>query len=531
MESLSSWQERKRKLEGERDGLVRRLEVVERDIIKAQAGYGAIYNKDAPVLTLPIEITCLIFREAHSVMEVNRKDDQIRVHLTEVAISHVCRQWRSAAIGLPILWSSFFYHRPSATYATLSRFEIYLERSKLHTLELWLDFRQAIRNRELNVAILDMALTAVSRWRFVSIFSDGSHQPTSWTSAFIGLKLKELHVPHLEHLALHPNLSFEAEEELALINSIDPLIFTNGAPTLKSIWLDTSTPSFYLPPLSRVTTLRFEHGKYPADLAFSLDTLRAILTLPNLENLSMFDTLCDSDMIMEGIPLIPMERLRHLRLSNNDTMIFLLKILRAPLLESIMLQYAWIPVGYGGRGDAQDVDIYSFPSLASIALFDLPCDSLHSLRHFMRMTSAVRHVTIMHSDSDGLDGALGQIYGHSNQNPVWPHLESLTIDFQHRDTIMENDVLAVFLTNHQRRDADLKLRISDTQAMAWKEVGHPQTTYATIAELCTIEELPERELRDLKPWPPGGDGILGRRIDLEADPFTIKPRFRNLLES
>jgi len=530
MESLSSWQERKRKLEVERDELVRRLEVVERDIIKAQAGYGAIYNKDAPVLTLPVEITCLIFRDAHSVMEVKRTDDQIRMHLTEVAISHVCRQWRSTAIGLPILWSSFYYHGPSANYATLSRFQIYLERSKLHTLELWLDFRQVIRDRGFNVAILNMALTVVPRWRLVSIFFDGdSPQPTSWISTLVHFELEELHAPHLEHLALHPNISFEAEEDLASINSIDPHIFTEGAPMLKSVWLDTSAPSLYLPPLSGVTTLRFEHGKYPADLAFSLDTLRAILTLPNLENLSMFETLCDDNMVMEGIPVIPMERLRHLRVSDNDTMVFLLKILRAPLLESIMLQDAWIPVGYDGRSSAQDAAIYSFPSLASIALFDVPCDSLNSLRYFMKMTSAVRHVTIIHSNSDPLDGALGQrqMYPPSDQDSVWPHLETLTVDFEHRHTVLDH-VLAEFLTSHQRRDADLTLRISDTQATAWKEVRHPQTTYATIAELCTIEELPERELRDPKPWPPGGDGVLGRRIDLEADPFTIKSKFRSL---
>jgi hypothetical protein len=119
------------------------------------------------------------------------------------------------------------------------------------------------------------------------------------------------------------------------------------------------------------------------------------------------------------------------------------------------------------------------------------------------------------------------MYSPSDQDPVWPHLETLTFDFEHRDIVVGH-ILAGFLTSHQRRDADLTLHISDTRATAWKEVGHPQTTYATIAELCTIKELPERELRNLKPWPPGGDGVLGRRIDLEADLFTIKSKFRSL---
>lgn len=72
METLSSWQKRKRNLEGERDDfqVVGGLEGERREIIQVQARCDAIYNKDAPILTLPIEIACLIFREAHSVIEV-----------------------------------------------------------------------------------------------------------------------------------------------------------------------------------------------------------------------------------------------------------------------------------------------------------------------------------------------------------------------------------------------------------------------------------------------------------------------------
>jgi len=500
------------------------LEIVERDIIKAQAGYGAIYNKDAPVLTLPIEITCLIFREAHSTMEVKRNSDQIGVHLTEVAISHVCRQWRSAAIQLPILWSSFHYHGLSATYATLGRFEIYLERSKLHTLELWLDFSQAIRNRALNSSVLDMALMVVSRWRLVSIcFDEDLSQHTSPTVSLVRHKLKDLHAPQLEHLALYPNVSIETDEDLTSVSSIGPHIFTEGAPMLKSVRLDTLAPGLFLPPLSGVTTLFFEHGKYPLDLVFTLDTLRAILALPNLENLSMSETFCDSDLEMES--LIPMERLKHLRISDGDsTMVLVLQILRAPLLESIMLQHAWIPVRYGGRRNTQDAATYSFPSLTSIVLIDLTCGSQGSFRHFMRMTSAVRHLAIIHSESHVLDGALGRMSGPSDQKSIWPHLETLTVNFALMDNGIES-ALATFLKSHQRSDAELTLRISDTKAMEWKEDGHPQTRYLAISKLCNIEEFPVKELRDPRPWPPGGDDVLARRIDPEGDPFTIKPKF------
>jgi hypothetical protein len=71
METLSGWQERKRNLEGERDDfqVVGGLEGERREIIQVQARCNAIYNKDAPIRTLPIEVACLIFHEVHSVME------------------------------------------------------------------------------------------------------------------------------------------------------------------------------------------------------------------------------------------------------------------------------------------------------------------------------------------------------------------------------------------------------------------------------------------------------------------------------
>jgi hypothetical protein len=56
MWSLSSWLERKRNLEGDREELVRRLEALDKDIVRAQAQYGAIYNKNSPILTLPAKV-------------------------------------------------------------------------------------------------------------------------------------------------------------------------------------------------------------------------------------------------------------------------------------------------------------------------------------------------------------------------------------------------------------------------------------------------------------------------------------------
>jgi len=243
----------------------------------------------------------------------------------------------------------------------------------------------------------------------------------------------------------------------------------------------------------------------------------------------MFETLSDGgDMNLIGsgpglqnVPLVPMERLRHLRLSSNDPLLFLLTRIRAPLLESIMLQYAWIPEGYGGRDHTQADVVYSFPSLTSLTLLDTTCDSRNSLWHFAQMTSAVRHLNVIHSDSYVADGVLGSMQDLSGQNAAWPYLETLVADFELANGINMNTLFA-FLYSHQRKDDGLITRISDTRAKLWKETMYPQITYETMADRFTIEEVPEEELRAPKPWPPGGDGILGRRIDLETDPFVTK---------
>jgi len=74
-----------------------------------------------------------------------------------------------------------------------------------------------------------------------------------------------------------------------------------------------------------------------------------------------------------SIPLIPMERLRHLRLSDNAAVLHLLRIVRAPLLETIMSEYAYSL----GNDCRMQGTIYSFP-LNSLVLFDTLQDAIRS---------------------------------------------------------------------------------------------------------------------------------------------------------
>jgi hypothetical protein len=507
MKSLSDLLKTKIKLEGEREGLVRRLEEVDREILSAQREieeYRSNYNNDSPILSLPAEITSLIFLEAFSTFEFSEQVDKIQVHPTELTISHVCRQWRSVAIGLPFLWSSFYYHGQSATPATLDCFKVYLDRSKSNALELWLDLRRTTSGHQLCSAMLDQAIAVVCRWKIVSIFSNS-------TEIAAQLEFKNLHAPNLEHLTLHLNFDYPENQQLIPM-SPEPQFIAEGAPKLTSAWLHVSAPIFCLPPIFTVTTLRIEvqrEGGFPT-LQFSLAALRAILTLPNLENLSVVEVSSHDE--SDGA-LILMGRLRHLHISGEEalSMYELLPTIRAPLLETLILQNIWI------EAEEDPSTMYSFPSLTSLSLLDVTFDIDDSLRYLALRTGAARQITIVHAESNPSQGIISAIRDLPNQVVLWPQLENLICDLG-RYNLGCLGMLFKFL-KHRKSTGDLTLRISDVWMEGVKGWFFEDPEFAGVLATCVVEDIPEKELRNVGPWPPGGNGLLNRRIDLEGDSF------------
>jgi len=508
MKSLSDLRGKKRNLEAEREELVRRWEELDREIIDTQAECVAIYNSDSPILSLPAEVTCLIFREAFSTLESSKEND---IHPTELILSHVCRQWRSTALELSFLWSSFYYHGPSATPATLNRFEVYLNRSKSNRLELWLDLRETTPDQQL-WAMLDQTIAVVSRWWVVSIFSNSTEIASRLKS-----KLKALYAPNLEHLTLHLHLK---NPDTSMITSIEPQFITEGAPKLTSVWLDVSTSSFCLPPISILTTLRIEFQEMDnfSTFLFSSAALRFILTLPNLENLSVVEVESRDGPNGMGNATIVMNRLRHLRIKDSPAVFQLLPTIRAPILETLVLRDAWINFRPDSTTNIHVPNVYSFPSLASLSLNDVSCRPGHSMRYFTLMTSAVRQINVAHTTSYGTHGVLRYIVEQlSTEVIVWPHLENLICDLGRVDLDSANTLLKIVM--QKSHTAGLTLRVSEFGMKAVKELILPDPNFAGVL---TIEEVTKMELGNLGSWPPGGNGLLSKRIDLEADSFSTR---------
>ena len=99
--------------------------------------------------------------------------------------------------------------------------------------------------------------------------------------------------------------------------------------------------------------------------------------------------------------LILMGRLRHLHISGNES---ILPTIRAPLLETLILQNMWI------EAEEDPSTMYSFPSLTSLSLFDVTFLAIDdSLRYLALRTSAARQINIVHAGSDPIQGILSAI--------------------------------------------------------------------------------------------------------------------------
>jgi hypothetical protein len=526
--SASNLLQKKRKLEDEREALARKLDDLDAEITKTQAEYGELCNRSTPILALPVEVTCSIFRETFStIIPVETKDPNHQMfELTEVDITHVCRQWRSVAISLPILWTTFYYFGSTASAATLDRFEVYLERSKTRLLELWFEFRGTDdREEALHRAAFEKAIMHVDRWRFLTVFSSSETEAKCSFNSEVLTLLKPLHAPNLEHFALYPDVPYEAYETMlhssnTIQQNLQPGIFSEGAPKLRSVWMDTSTPVLYLPPLANVTTLRIEFGAESVDMIISISSFRALLAIPTLENVSFHEAICTNPASYHT-ELIHMNRLKHLRFG-NELLCNMLPDIRAPLLETLVIHNGLIESDY--YTDARRAgEPYTFPSLKSIALIDVTCENKATMWYFSRMTRNATQVTITQVDQDeAILQAIDDL--PEKEEGFWPNLRTLTCDLETSYT-EDVAVLLRIATCWDRYKRGLTLKIPMAQAAQWRAISPPHATYEMVSSLCTIEELVANDLRDQGPWPPGEEDTLDRRLDFyDADPFRIRIR-------
>jgi len=449
-----------------RQELLQELEKVEAKIVKMRAKYGAVYNKRNPVLTLPVEVICLIFAFAQlpksSIKVVwkevetsgedeededenenegdenedkdDEEDDEDEIvdgRLMEVVVSHVCQRWRSISLGFPKLWTSFRYEaRPTVNARPLQRFDIYAERSAALPLRIWFDFQSEERNppvNPVNAQLVEKAIQHAHRWQYFTMYA-------SDLTVMRPLDLlRDLAAPMLEYLTLVPGIDvYDRDPDSDMITSMDPCVFKGGAPKLTYLMLGASSV-FSLPPLSNITILRIERTGYGLPV-FGSTPLLELLSLPSLNNLS----LCGNIIGPFHATSIHMPNLNSFRVAELDAIWDLLAIIRAPQLHTLVIYMCEFLEGASppllDKG-------YTFPALDKLYLLRLDFEPriVPALTH---MTSQATHVFLSEKNIRTiLDGGFAGV--------VWPWLKTLTCNIKTVETIVE------YVTFAKNRPKDL----------------------------------------------------------------------------
>ncbi|KDR82031.1 hypothetical protein GALMADRAFT_135408 [Galerina marginata CBS 339.88] len=484
--------ETKVKYEAEREALALRLKELDRKTREAQVEYGVARNRYTRLLTLPTEVTCLIFQTAleHSLRRSNEGEGR---DLLEVVVSHVCHQWRTISLVYHPLWATFrYYGRGSSDlYLVLDRLDAYLERSASHTLELSFDFRDAEFTLD-HFDLLEKILRHAARWRSLTILSD-----QNTLLGFIDFlpRIEAISAPNLEYLTLCCNIAVTGHKT---VTSLQPTIFTNGAPKLRGVRWNCSS-SACLPPLSNITTLHLEASKTTV-FPFSWSAFLDILSLPYLATLSLAGDAFLFSTTM--IPLIAMDNLKHLGFNNAGGMTLLLPHLRAPSLETLVIKD-----GYFRRELQMAADPYVFPSLRSVSLIRTEAVSPNAAAQFARITGSTTELLFLQQD---IHNTFIRALDYLHSKDLWTKVKCVTCIFER-----DNDITSLSLLNFAKAKF---LRISSNMDVYWSQ-AYPQD-YETLKKNCTISmmDLGDRVL--LMHWPPG-EHSFGHVQD-DADPFAIE---------
>jgi F-box-like len=502
------------------------LERLGQKVGEAEGVQAAHSDMDPPALSLPVEVTSLVFRylvgsddqlaiEPHFPSSLNSRRPYKHVgFLMEVILSHVCRLWRSIALDLPTLWStyrydSYIFYPPGPS---LNRLQAYLERSRSRLVDLKFDFRIAQGNSHYDcgsrLQMLAKIMAHVTRWRRVFIITDKNTPILDLLDNF-----KKVSAPNLEHFSVRMG-SYGATTRQ--IQDLQPVLFKGGAPKLSSVAVDYLN-HLVLSPLSKITTLRIEQPKLNTKWELlSSDAFINILLIPTLTNLSLVGDIGVLVYVEDFEDIIYMRSLKHLRLADGWSMSTILPYLRAPLLETLILRN-WYPEGFS----TPDYN-YSFPSLHTLAFeqssdYDseypdlVSWDSDDIFRSLSILTKHAVYVAFSHFSS------LERAFLFPHHQAFWPDLQVINFNVKYSTRIDDYLIFAIARANLKK--PRFTLRIHNELIKRWR-VEAPNAL-GELKRACNVEAMAtgamSAALISNRPWPPTFDDAIPDDDLLEID--------------
>jgi hypothetical protein len=362
-----------------------------------------IHNQKSPIATLPPELLSYIFELSFL------SPSEPSYPPFEILVSHVTSYWRSVALTTRILWSKI----DASPQTPLGLIEMYLQRSKLHPLDLRFDFFRipGVTSAETD-GLCDLFIPHIGRCSQLFIEGELGTPVTTMLS-----RISNVAAPFLTCLHIAIEAGFADQDSRS--EEFGPQIFTAGTPLLSELLLAGVALRHCRPPLTAITSLQLnEVFRMRMSYARFSDMVNAC---PSLTYLSLRHQVVEPDSwpVEFKSPPLHLHSLLSLEFQGYpDCISNLLLVLCAPKLESLSLIDVHVNA-FAQLFHAKPVP--TFPSLRLLSL-DLLKWNKTSYVNLYKAFPSVTHLELSCHVARHTSLTLGQF-----SPTLLPHLHSLTI--------------------------------------------------------------------------------------------------------
>ncbi|CAK5268178.1 unnamed protein product [Mycena citricolor] len=326
----------------------------------------------------------------------------------EIALSHVNRRWRAAALRLAELWSRV----TASPFEPPEKLDVYLQRSCGHALGVCLFLMRDFWSAELLTRIRP-CLGRIARLHLVTDFV----APDSLVSAHF----RAFDMPQLRTFLFTP---LDTEFNPAAGGGKPLLSLAGGSPLLSSVRLNGPVLNLLRLPLSGITQLCLVEERFPLPFRSICEILQQCLSLVKFAFIGHSQR--PHRRLAAPIDVLPfrLPELRYLALSNGGNADVILSAMTATKLDTIRLC----------NFDEGDLAYFlqlppasRFPVLASMTLLDNTF-SIADYHDIARLFPAVRAFACSNSlyTDDALEFLVPLPNSESATHMPWPNLDTLS---------------------------------------------------------------------------------------------------------
>lgn len=411
---------------------LRRLRIVQIDqeIAQLQTERHALVESLAfPVITLPVEITSLIF--IHSL-----PDNPLDPTASDAAVvlGSVCRQWREIALSIPQLWSSWSLAIDGQwDYLDLIRdsFELWVSRSKNQPL--------SIRLHHINGTGQDASAQDQEWWDLayncgIDLVEMVGEHHRRWKNIEFSIPVTFLQrlspldgLPHLTHLVLGSN----QEDWGGSDNSEEPFTLFGAAPQLRSLHMILDTQN-HLSRFDKVLLPYAQLTNFTGTRFSALECLFVLSRMPALVECLFYiggsaPMLANND-FSSPITLPHLTSLKLWSMGSRSQPSIVLQHLTLPSLEMLAV----------GRDD--DIHTpYTFAPLLALSEYPLQhfsCESLEpeDVSKYLEVMPDLLTLELLNYDQQKAMGVIQHLHSklEADDLPLIPPLENITIHCQRK---------------------------------------------------------------------------------------------------